>query len=258
MRIFSDPLIAVREIERDVYEMGVDVHPQTMQDKVVADDPDYMTKEVQGYGFKIVEWKWSYAIEKDVVRYLLGTIEVDDALAYIQSEFSDRTSGVSYNPGHSYIHRLDIWEQFLHNGKFAYTYSERFAPQLDRIMHELHEHPDTRQAILNIHSNICPHDWSTGNKVNDVSASADLQNMGGHGRIPCSMYYQFLRRHGKLDMIYTMRSCDLLTHFPIDLMLALRMQNHIAGQLKVDPGMFTYFAGSLHSYMKDIKKRQVF
>ena len=262
MRIYTDPLQAVREVERDLWEMGIDVHPQTMQDKDVADDDDFRTKEVQGYGFKINGWAWSYAGEVDVIKYLFDDVnEQARVLAYIEQEYKDRTAGEPMNPGNAWECRRNVWEQFMHNGKFAYTYSERMAPQLNAITRELKERPDSRQGIINIHSNIKPtmeRGVVHGNSAHVVDLSADMENKGGSGRIPCSMYYQVMRRAGKTDLIYTMRSCDFLTHFPIDLMLALRLQLYMALRFDEDPGTFTYFMGSLHAYAKDMKDRGIF
>ena len=47
MRIFSNFAEALNEIKRDLAEMGTEIHPQTMQDKYVGDNPDYITKELQ-------------------------------------------------------------------------------------------------------------------------------------------------------------------------------------------------------------------
>lgn len=260
MRIYGDPYTAVRETERELYEMGIDVHPQTMQDKVVADDPEYKTKELRAYGFQIVNCIHSVVDEVKVLKYLFPDEEsASQAHDYIGQEFTDRL-GPAQNPGQSYRSRPGIWGEFLHGGKFAYTYSERIAPQFNRIMQELRDKPDTRQAIINIHSNIrpshftSPFDWA----VNDVQSSADLLNMGGSGRIPCSMYYQFMRRLGQVDMIYTMRSCDFLTHFPVDLMIAMRFQTRVAIMMGDQVGTFTYFTGSMHAYYKDLHKRGIF
>ena len=38
MRIYEDFNTALDEIKRDLAEMGITIHPQTMQDKYVADD----------------------------------------------------------------------------------------------------------------------------------------------------------------------------------------------------------------------------
>lgn len=76
--------------------------------------------------------------------------------------------------------------------------------------------------------------------------------------MPCSLYYQFLRRDNQLNMVYAMRSCDFLTHFPVDISLAMLLQRYVANQLMIDAGSFTYFTGSLHAYHKDMKERGIF
>lgn len=288
MRIYTEPMIAFKEVERDLWEMGIDVHPQTMQNKDVANDPKYMTKEVRSYGFNIVSSKWTIMLEKLAVSYVmippgkdpdLYSARMESVLNYIEQEFRDRISGIAMNPGNSYIYRLDVWNEFLVNNRFHYTYSERIAPQLMRVKHELANHPETRQAIINIHSNIAdpsiyrlynkddpnrhrdasigtPRDNSYGGK--HIYPSMDMQSMGGSGRVPCSMYYQMMIRENKLDLIYTMRSCDFLVHFPVDVMLALRLQKYMASQLSREIGTFTYFTGSLHAYRKDMEERGIF
>ena len=132
------------------------------------------------------------------------------------------------------------------------SYSERMAPQLLRVVDELRARPDTRQAIIDIHSNICPVE------AEQVTGSADLSNMGGKARIPCSLYYQVMIRERRVDLVYAMRSCDFLVHFPVDLMLAMRLQTWFAKLLDLNVGLFTYFTGSLHAYHKEIKDRGIF
>jgi hypothetical protein len=269
MRIYQSPIVAAREVERDLFEMGIDVHPQTMQDKHVANDPGYKTKELQAYGFKINGWQWTPEGEAVFVNYVLtGSAEsgphptFPSVMGYINQEHEDRVSGQVMNPGNSWRIRPDVWTQFLHEGLFAYTYSERMTPQLLRILQELEEKPESRQGIINLHSNICPSQnlsrVPTGNLHREVTRSADINNMGGAGRVPCSLYYQVMVREGKVDLIYGMRSCDFVTHFPVDIALALRLQAWFADQLKKPTGHFTYFTGSLHAYQKDLKHRGIF
>jgi hypothetical protein len=255
MRMYSNPLEAIREIERDLYEMGINVQPETMQDKNVADNPDFMTKEVRGYAYSIIDWKFNGQVLDDLVAYTalgIGTDTPSTRSAYVDQEFWDRISTTPVNPGNSYLERPDVWNEFLHDGKFSYTYSERIVPQLHKILNELCERPDTRQAIINIHSNICPvpsyvSEMRMDAALGKVWGSADLENTGGGGRIPCSMYYQFMIREGKVDMI-----------FAIDVALALMMQNYVANTLERPTGRFTHFIGSLHSYAKDMKAREIF
>jgi hypothetical protein len=269
VRIYTNPLEAVREVERDLWEMGINVHTATYQDKEIGDDPDMATKEVRGYGFSIVDWSWDPIGEQNVIYYFFDrsprVTQRGKVLAYINQEFLDRTSGFPANPGHAWEYRRALWEQFRDpdTGRFHYTYAERIAPQLHRIMRELQERPTTRQAIINIHSNILPIPWEPDDIENrkDVDfppTSADLINMGGSGRVPCSMYYQLMIRDGKVDLIYCMRSCDFLTHFPVDIMLALRIQSWFASSLGLRSGRFTYFAGSLHAFVRDMRERGVF
>lgn len=254
MRIYSNPYDAIRETERELVEMGIDVRGDTMQDKKVTGDAAYFTRELQGYAFKIINYQWDQITERDALSYVHEK-ELNAVCDYVTVEFEDRVSVEFRNPGRSWHKRPHIWDEFLHDGKFAYTYAERLAPQLDAILDELKHHPQTRQAILTIHSNINPGPNEPDGAPN---ASEDLMTIGGHGRIPCSMYYQFMRRLEAIDCIYTMRSCDFLTHFSIDLMLALRLQCYFASQLDAGQGAFTYFVGSLHAYQKDMLKRKAF
>lgn len=256
MRIYVDPYDAVRETERELTEMGIEVHPQTMQNKVVADDLSFVTKELQGYSFKLHDYEWDLESEEGVVQYLfnsLGQDEVKRVLRYIDAEHRDRISASSRNPGNSWIHRKDLWDQFRKpNGEFDYTYSERMAPQIHAVLRELDARPDTRQAIISIFTAL------DARNPRRCHRGPDSLGIGGSWRIPCSMYYQLMRRRKQLDLIYTMRSCDFLTHFVVDLMLALRFQRWASMVLNINCGDFTYFAGSLHSYRKDMVQREAF
>lgn len=236
------------EVARDLHEMGTLVHPQTMQDKEVGSDPMYRTLELSPYGFTIID-----ASDRDT---WIETIKYD--LDWCRADFVERTSSAQINPGRAWKLRGDTWKEFMHpdedgNLKFAYTYAERFnRPLFDehgeyiqfgvenvhnplsRVVEELALRPDTRQAVVPI-----------------FDAMADLPNLGGKKRVPCSLHYQFLIREGKLTMLYVMRSSDFLTHFPYDIWMATQMQSHIAGLLDIPPGRFTFFTGSLHLYAKD-------
>jgi len=72
------------------------------------------------------------------------------------------------------------------------------------------------------------------------------------------MYYQFYIRDNKLHMIYTMRSCDFLTHFIYDVYFSIFLQSYVADNLNLNMGTFTHFIGSLHAYKKDMAERGIF
>lgn len=236
MRIYANCMEMHSDVRRDIHEMGTIVHPQTMQDLDVRDNADFRTLELSPYAFTIED--------ASDAKGLLDSLEMSST--WMEAEFAERISKTA-NPGLAWELRAETWRQFLHSGKLAYTYSERMNRSLNidtmddsdvcalsHVFHELHDNPDTRQAILPI-----------------FNGDLDLPNMGGIARIPCSMYYQFLKRNGTLQMIYTMRSSDFLTHFPYDIALAARLQDYMAKLLVIPTGQLTFFTGSLHLYAKD-------
>lgn len=222
MRIFSNFKEAINEIQRDLSEMGTEIQPQTMQDKYVGDNPLFLTKELQNYCYTVTSPSTS-----------LGGLQPTQPWA--DAEFIERICGLPLNPGDAYVLRPDVWNEYLHEGKFAYTYPERMAGKLDKVISELRKNPESRQLYVNI--------WE-GN---------DLSNLGGISRVPCSLGYLFQKRDGRLNVTYLMRSCDFITHFQNDIYLAVRLMDFIAKQTNLEPGMFTHFIGSLHVYSKDVK-----
>lgn len=241
MRIYSNCKEAISEIQRDLFEMGIEVHPQSMQNKIVANDESYMTKELQGYSFMILN-------DSDMNEM------VGECLNWCQAEFKERINGwedpareiesgsavgfeegtPTKNPGEAYKLRKEVWEEFLVDGKFCYTYNERMQKQIKADIEELRKNPDSRQVIIQFHNR-------------DI----DQDKMGGKSRVPCSMFYQLMIREGKLDIIYTMRSTDFFTHFKNDIWHAIRFRNFVAEQLNIPTGKFIMFASSLHAYKKD-------
>jgi thymidylate synthase len=173
-------------------------------------------------------------------------INVDFNKHWADSEFLERVSNEDINPGKAYKLRDNVWNEFLHDGKFAYTYNERIKKYKDAIVQQLKTNPTTRQAIIPI-----------------FEGHIDVPNMGGKKRIPCSILYQFMIRKDengkdKLHAIYFMRSSDLLTHWSNDLYLAIKLQRWIAEQVGIEPGNMTMFISSFHAYFKELKKYKIF
>jgi thymidylate synthase len=225
MRIFQNCLEAQKEIERTLFEMGVEVQPYSMQDKVVIHDEDYLTKELQGYSYSILKF--------DDMDNMKG-LNLNWALA----DFEERIMNQIVNPGKAWEIREEVWGEFLsEEERFHYTYNERIRTQLDPVIDELRIHPTTRQAIIEIHNNIF-----------------DLQNMGGQRRLPCSLSYQFLLRDDKLDIYYMMRSCDFLVHWVHDVWHAITLLMYVSRQVGVDYGKFMHYITSFHAYAKDFPK----
>lgn len=259
MRIYQNLSEAVRETERDLWEMGIDTRPSSMQDKVVQGDDDYATRELRAYGFQIRMGD----IRQEELESALNHVhpnEADKVKRYIFQELVDRTGGIALNPGNSFNERKSLWSEYLHDGKFHYTYSERMAPQVEEVIRRLRENRDSRQCIIQFFTALQrPNDHVDGDVPAIYELGIDHRNAGGIGRIPCSMYYQLMAREGSVDLVYTMRSCDFLNHFLVDIVLAMMFRQVVIERLGLSKfGTFTYFTGSLHAYRKDMRARGVF
>ena len=227
-RVYTNFKEAISENHRNLLEMGVLIRPKSMQDKIIEGNDDYATRELEAVEFTVLDT----SDRDEMILKFKGQPYLD----WCKADVKERLSGEAMNPGEAYKLR-EVWGEFLHDGKFGYTYSERIAPQLQETIDLLKWDPQTRQAMITIYE-----------------GRLDSANRGGKVRVPCSLYYQFLYRDGKLDVIYTMRSNDLLEHMPADLWMAAEIQQHIADAIGVAPGRLFYFCGSLHAYAKDIPK----
>lgn len=240
-RIYRNCKEMLSEEFRNLTELGTEVQSNTMQDKDVRTNEDYKTKELIGNTFTILDTSDA----EDMYKVMKNKYNVELPLDWANSEFEERISDLEQNPGEAYKIREEVWNEFLHNGKFAYTYNERINPYKKEIINQLSINPNTRQAIISIFNPLL-----------------DVKNMGGKSRIPCSIFYQFLIREiqgkRKLNMIYVMRSSDLLTHFVNDVYLAIKMQRYIAKQLELEVGSYTMFVSSFHAYFKDLKRYKIF
>jgi thymidylate synthase len=229
--MFADFPEAQNEIKRDIAELGMDVHTETMQDKDIADDPDFATKELTNY---------MYTVLKPDYTEIEGTHD-----EWVQTEWEDRLRG-ELNPGRAWRRRKDVWEQFLEPDRgsssrklprlFSYTYSQRMGGQhIEHLVEELIRHPNSRQLYLPV--------WK---------ADPD-ERRRGERRVPCSLGYWFVKRGGAIHETYMMRSCDFFTHYPNDAALATILLHYLAKRSKSKVGTFTHFVGSFHVYAKNVK-----
>lgn len=227
MRIYKNLKECASETKRELAEMGVQVKLETMQDKVIKDDPDYYTNELLGYSYMVLDTG-----DKDELPKAFGKEKWMD---WAEAEFEERISCERMNPGEAYKLR-PIWEEFIHDGKFSYSYPERINDQIERVVACLDHTPSSRNAIVSF--------WDP---------EIDKKRIGGKMRVPCSMYYQFLIRNGKVNLIYNIRSNDLMQHWCWDVYLAIKIQEYVAEKLDLPIGWFIQQVGSLHAYKKDLK-----
>lgn len=242
MRIYTNAQEMVEEVKRDLAEMGIVVRPATMQDKYVKGNPDYETKELQNYSYCLLNARsqdipgvtqpWADAEFKERVtdpweRYpdgepLLESISLPNFI----------------NPGEAWKLREEVWSEYMHDGKLAYTYNELLwnNDQLTKIMNRLKVDPDSRQLWISL--------WNP---------DKDPDFLGGVSRVPCSLGYGLQVRDGKLNLHYVMRSCDFVTHFRNDVYLAIKFLEWVAEKTGYPVGDFTHTMFSCHVYNKDIQ-----
>ena len=235
MRIYSSSYELMSEMGRELNSYGQTVKPKTYQNKNIEGNEDFVTKEIicQQYCLTSLQdptWLFFYSRSRE----------------WADAEFQERmdTSDI-INPGKAWELRKDLWEQFLVNGKFDYTYNERIIHVIKPLIRLLKDDNDTRKAVLPI--------------FNGDMDGLDTAWYDGSRRIPCSMYYDFLiRQNGKgekvLHICYHQRSSDFVTHFGNDVYLAWRLMEYVAKEVGVKPGYLYHTIDSLHTYQKDWDK----
>lgn len=239
MRIYTNWNECYEEVKRDLAEMGILVKPKTMQDKIIEGNEDFETRELQNYSYCLLDAKSS---EITNVTQPWADAEFAERVTDIWGRDDDGVARYGkqkcMNPGEAWKLRADVWTEYMHNGKMAYTYNERIweNDQLTSIINRLKEDHDSRQLWLSI--------WDP---------NKDPDKLGGISRVPCSLGYNFQYRDGKLNVHYVMRSCDFSTHFCNDVYLAIKLLEFVADKCGMEVGTFTHTMFSLHVYKKDVK-----
>jgi hypothetical protein len=225
MRFYSTFPVAINEITRELKEMGILLHPKSVQNLDVSTNPDYDMFELQDYSYRVTQPQW-----QDIP---LRSQE------WFNAEFAERVSGIPLNPGEAWKFRADYWKQFFstkpgRQGIFDYAYPDRMSKNLLNVIEALKADPYTRRAWLSVLSNEDP--------------PSDFEC-----RFPCSVGYHFMFRQDQLNMTYYLRSSDFFEHFNFDIALADRLKCYVADKVGMKPGCFTHVIGSLHCFTKDVK-----
>ena len=208
--------------------------------------------------------------------------QINPNLPWADDHFEERVSGLPLNPGDEWRRwpwgknadkfRIDpaaVEDMDTLEPVFDHTYQQRYWPKfaghyttppqaqwvnrgiyfpygdLNDVVEELYHDPGTRQAILPV---FFPED--TGYRPGR--------------RKPCSLFYHFqlALRHEKpqLDIVYSIRSCDLIRHFRDDVYLTVRLLIWVLLKLReknpeywdtVIPGMFVMLIDNLHIFVND-------
>src|SRR4051812_43487237 len=98
MRVYETYPDALNELKRDIAELGMRVHPQTMQDKQIADDPGYETIEYNNMMYSVTSPRL-----KDLDPYV-------KTLEWCEAEFQERIHFVrEENHPQAWTLRPDVW-----------------------------------------------------------------------------------------------------------------------------------------------------
>ena len=148
------------------------------------------------------EWQWYLSGDRNIARLgkLYGKVPA------IWKRMADAEGNVNSNYG---------W-QWNRNG------------QLDKVIGQLQNNPDTRQAAISIYD---------GKEISDYTYDT-----------PCTYAVQFTILNNKLNMSVVMRSNDLWYGFCNDQYQFSNLQKLVAHETGYDVGIYYHFAHNLHLY----------
>ena len=163
---------------------------------------DRKVKRNWSYTYAEAEWQWYLSGDRNIAK--LG--ELYGKVPAIWKRMADAEGNVNSNYG---------W-QWNRNG------------QLDKVIGQLQNNPDTRQAAISIYD---------GKEISDYTYDT-----------PCTYAVQFTVLNHKLNMSVIMRSNDLWYGFCNDQYQFSNLQLYVAQKLDIPVGIYYHFAHNLHLY----------
>jgi len=264
---------AIKATKFEIYKESELVSPATWQSVDVSNKPEMATHEVQWWGFKVDLGGYDDPSTMHQLQQDIGP-----NLPWADDHFEERVCGYPLNPGTQwskwpYAHSAN---KFRKDDMFNHTYAERYWPKFAIMLgaQETAQGCEARLKEMNEKFQLVPwagirykygdlgdvvkqltKDHATRQAVLPVFFPEDTGGVHGD-RVPCSLYYHFMVRGGRLDIFYYLRSCDFVRHFRDDVYLTVRLQLWMIDQLKkngidVSPGMFLMQTGSLHIFRND-------
>jgi hypothetical protein len=249
MKAFGNFKDAIKWTSEKMKDFCYEVHTERWQGKTIKEDSKYAMIEILNHSFTCTMGE-----NLDVL-----VDQIKPNLPWADEHFEERVGGLPLNPPPSHSRWPFAQKnngEFGGNNKFSHTYPERIWPKyasdepnsvmsgirfeygdLMGVINLIQKEPLTRQAFLPI--------WFP----------EDTGGANGE-RVPCTIGYHFIYRHGYMHVVYYIRSCDFFRHFRDDIYLCCRKVIWILEKLRerdpfwndVKPGMFTMHITSLHAF----------
>jgi thymidylate synthase len=160
--------------------------------------------EARNFNVEYAEAEWQWYLSADRSTAKLG--EIYGKIPKIWQDMSDSNGNVNSNYGYQ-------WER---------------AYQLDKVVAQLKDNPETRQAAISIYD---------GKEINKYRHDT-----------PCTYAVQFTVLDNKLNMCVVMRSNDLWFGFCNDQYQFSKLQEMVSKRTGYDVGTYYHFAHNLHLY----------
>ena len=194
--------------------------------RIKADGVDFAdTKALFNVGFEIQEPRANAILN--------STVKRNWSIEYAEAEWQWYLSGdrnIS-RLGKLYGKVPAIWKRMADaegnvNSNYGWQWNRN--GQLDKVIGQLQNNPDTRQAAISIYD---------GKEMRDYSYDT-----------PCTYAVQFTILNNKLNMSVIMRSNDLWYGFCNDQYQFSNLQKLVAHETEHDVGTYYHFAHNLHLY----------
>lgn len=242
---------------RKIMRYGEEVEVGQWQSQDVSHKPEMISRELRHETFTL-----------RLPQSLMGLQHlIKPNLPWAEDHFQERVSGQPLNPPPS-----EQWWPFAVQGnqehkdghQFSHTYPERFWP---RFANEGATRPNGRQVFVP-HNGVRFEYGDLGDLIQLLTKSVhsrqgylpiwfpeDTGAVDGQ-RVPCTLGYHFLIRKDRAELVYYMRSCDLLRHFTDDVYMASRLLQWVVGKLQgngidVKASSLIMHISSLHVFRGD-------
>ncbi len=190
------------------------------------------TKAMFNQGF-IIEKPWERMIDNEKREF---------NVEYAEAEWQWYLSGdrSTSKLGEIYGKIPQIWQRMSDgNGNVNSNYGWQWERgwQLDKVVAQLKDNPDTRQATISIYD---------GKEISKYKYDT-----------PCTYAVQFTVLKGKLNMCVVMRSNDLWYGFCNDQYCFSKLQELVSERTGYDIGTYYHFAHNLHIYNDKLPEQNV-